>query len=134
LPTKSTSDKRSPATTRFDPKEETPNAPYVQTLRSHGRLHRPCPLEHGGLRGRRRGGRGKTWLAIGAGLAIGLAALGGGLGQGRAAASALEGISRNPQASGKIFTPMIIALALTESLVLLAFLIANTLSGKIGGQ
>jgi F-type H+-transporting ATPase subunit c len=80
------------------------------------------------------GDEGKTWLAIGAGLAIGLAALGGGLGQGRAAASALEGISRNPQASGKIFTPMIIALALTESLVLLAFLIANTLSGKIGAQ
>jgi F-type H+-transporting ATPase subunit c len=71
-------------------------------------------------------------LAIGAGLAIGLAALGGGLGQGRAASAALEGISRNPQASGKIFTPMIIALALTESLVLLAWLIANGLSGKIG--
>jgi F-type H+-transporting ATPase subunit c len=70
-------------------------------------------------------------LPIGAALAIGLAALGGALGQGRAAASALEGISRNPQAAGKIFTPMIIALALTESLVLLAFLVANGLSGKI---
>ncbi len=72
-------------------------------------------------------------LAIGAGLAIGLAAFGGGLSQGRSAAAALEGIARNPQASGKIFTPMIIALALTESLVLLGFLIANGLSGKIGG-
>lgn len=72
-------------------------------------------------------------LAIGAGLAIGLAALGGGLGQGKAASAALEGISRNPQASGKIFTPMIIALALTESLVLLSWLIANGLSSKIGG-
>jgi F-type H+-transporting ATPase subunit c len=71
-------------------------------------------------------------LAIGAGLAVGLAALGGGLGQGRAASSALDGIARNPQASGKIFTPMIIGLALTESLVLLAWLIANGLSGKIG--
>jgi F-type H+-transporting ATPase subunit c len=71
-------------------------------------------------------------LAIGAGLAVGLAALGGGFGQGRAASAALEGIARNPQASGKIFTPMIIALALTESLVLLAWLIANGLSGKIG--
>ena len=72
------------------------------------------------------------WLGIGAALAIGLAALGGGLGQGRSASAALEGIARNPQASGKIFTPMIIALALTESLVLLAWLIANSLSGKIG--
>ncbi len=71
-------------------------------------------------------------LAIGAGLAVGLAALGGGLGQGRAAASALDGIARNPQASGKIFTPMIIGLALTESLVILAFVIAFSLFGKIG--
>ena len=78
------------------------------------------------------GGSRELGLAIGAGLAIGLAALGGGLGQGRAASAALEGIARNPQASGKIFTPMIIALALTESLVLLAWLIANGLSGKVG--
>jgi F-type H+-transporting ATPase subunit c len=78
------------------------------------------------------GGTRELGLAIGAGLAVGLAALGGGLGQGRAAASALDGIARNPQASGKIFTPMIIGLALTESLVLLAWLIANGLSGKIG--
>ena len=79
------------------------------------------------------GGSKELGLAIGAGLAIGLAALGGGLGQGRSASAALEGIARNPQASGKIFTPMIIALALTESLVLLSWLIANGLSGKIGG-
>jgi F-type H+-transporting ATPase subunit c len=72
-------------------------------------------------------------LAIGAGLAVGLAALGGGLGQGRAASAALDGIARNPQASGKIFTPMIIALALTESLVLLAWLIASGMSGKVTG-
>jgi F-type H+-transporting ATPase subunit c len=70
-------------------------------------------------------------LALGAAIAIGLAVFGGALGQGRAAASALDGIARNPQASGKIFTPMIIGLALVESLVLLAFLIANGLSGKI---
>ena len=79
------------------------------------------------------GSAGYMGLAIGAGLAVGLAALGGGLGQGRAASSALDGIARNPQASGKIFTPMIIGLALTESLVLLAWLIANGLSGKIPG-
>jgi F-type H+-transporting ATPase subunit c len=79
------------------------------------------------------GGSREFGLAIGAALAVGLAALGGSLGQGKSAAAALEGIARNPQASGKIFTPMIIALALTESLVLLGFLIANGLSGKIGG-
>jgi F-type H+-transporting ATPase subunit c len=72
-------------------------------------------------------------LALGAAIAISVAVLGGALGQGRAASAALDGIARNPQASGKIFTPMIIALALTESLVLLAFLVANGLQGKIPG-
>ena len=41
----------------------------------------------------------KAWAAAGAGIAIGLGVLGGALGQGRAAAAALEGISRNPGAS-----------------------------------
>jgi F-type H+-transporting ATPase subunit c len=73
----------------------------------------------------------KGYIAIGAALAIGLAALGGGLGQGRAAASALDGIARNPQASGKIFVPMIVALALIESLVIYGLLIAFNLAGKL---
>jgi len=72
------------------------------------------------------------WLGIGAALAIGLSALGGGIGQGRAAGSAVEGISRNPQASGKIFTPMILGLALIESLVIYGLVIAFLLYGKIG--
>jgi F-type H+-transporting ATPase subunit c len=71
----------------------------------------------------------KAWAAAGAGIAIGLAVLGGGLGQGRAAAAALEGISRNPGASARIQTPMILGLALIESLVLLAFVIAFFLQG-----
>jgi F-type H+-transporting ATPase subunit c len=61
---------------------------------------------------------------LGAGLGLGLAALGGALGQGKTASAALEGISRNPAASDKVFTPMIIGLALIESLVLYAFVIA----------
>lgn len=61
---------------------------------------------------------------LGAGLGLGLAALGGALGQGKTAASALEGIARNPAANDKVFTPMIIGLALIESLVLYAFVIA----------
>ena len=62
-----------------------------------------------------------AFAALGAGLAIGIAALGGGIGQGLASASALEGISRNPGASDKIFVPMIIGLALIESLVFKLF-------------
>ncbi|MBI2646392.1 MAG: ATP synthase F0 subunit C, partial [Deltaproteobacteria bacterium] len=52
-------------------------------------------------------------------------------GQGKAAASALEGIARNPGASDKIFVPMIIGLALIESLVIYALVIAFMLAGKI---
>jgi F-type H+-transporting ATPase subunit c len=70
------------------------------------------------------GGPADPYASIGAALAIGLAAFGGALGQGKTAASALEGISRNPAAQGKIFVPMIIGLALIESLVLYAFVIA----------
>jgi F-type H+-transporting ATPase subunit c len=69
-------------------------------------------------------------IALAAGLAIGIAALGGALAQARTAAAALEGIARNPAAQGKIFTPMIIGLALIESLVIYAFVIAFFLNGK----
>lgn len=72
----------------------------------------------------------KMWAYMGAGLAIGIAAFGGALGQSRAAAAALEGIARNPNASGKIFVPMILGLALIESLVIYALLIAFNLAGK----
>jgi F-type H+-transporting ATPase subunit c len=73
----------------------------------------------------------KGLIGIGAALAIGIAAAGGSIGQGRAAAAALDGIARNPQASGKIFVPMIVALALIESLVIYCLLISFTLAGKV---
>ncbi|MEQ9619119.1 MAG: ATP synthase F0 subunit C [Deltaproteobacteria bacterium] len=73
----------------------------------------------------------KLGLALGAGLGIGIAAGIAGLGQGRATAAALSGIARNPGASSKILTPMIIGLALIESLVIYALLIAFLLQGKI---
>jgi len=73
----------------------------------------------------------RMWAAAAAGFAIGLGVLGGTLGQGRAASAALEGISRNPGAAARIQTPMILGLALIESLVLLAFVIAFFLFGKV---
>jgi len=73
----------------------------------------------------------KMWAAAGAGFAIGVGVLGGTLGQGRAASAALEGISRNPGAAARIQTPMILGLALIESLVLLSFVIAFFLYGKV---
>jgi len=70
-------------------------------------------------------------LALASGLGIAIAAFGGALGQGKAAAATLEGIARNPGAAGKLLTPMIIALALIESLVIYALVIAFLLQGKI---
>src|SRR5262247_1774625 len=70
------------------------------------------------------------WEADAADFAITIAALGGTLAQGRTTAAALEGISRNPDASAKIQTPMILGLALIESLVLFAFVIAFLLQGQ----
>ncbi|HLB59444.1 MAG TPA: ATP synthase F0 subunit C [Bdellovibrionota bacterium] len=70
-------------------------------------------------------------VAIGSGMAIGIAALGGTLGQGKAVSAALEGIARNPGAKDKIQTPMILGLAMIESLVILSFVIAIILTGKI---
>ena len=77
------------------------------------------------------GGSESGYIALAAGLAIGLASFGGSLGQGRAASVALEGIARNPGAAGKVLTPMIIGLALIESLVIYALIIAFILSGKV---
>lgn len=69
--------------------------------------------------------------ALGASLAIGIAALGGALGQGRIGASAMDGIARNPQAAKAMFVPMILGLVLIESLVIYALVIAFMLQGKI---
>ena len=70
-------------------------------------------------------------IGVAASLGIGIAAFGGALGQDRAAAAALDGIARNPGASDKIFTPMILGLALIESLVIYSLIISILLLGKI---
>ena len=62
--------------------------------------------------------------ALAAALAISLGALGGALGQGKVAASAMEGIARNPQAGKSMFVPFMVALAMIESLVLFCLVIA----------
>ncbi len=61
---------------------------------------------------------------IGAGLAIGSAVIGGALGQGRALGAMLESFGRNPSVGGKLLAPMLIGMALIESLVILAFVVA----------
>lgn len=76
-------------------------------------------------------GNGRGMIGIAAAIAIGLAAMGGALAQGKAASAALDGIARNPAAQPKVFTPMIIGMALIESLVIFALLVAFNLAGKV---
>ena len=67
---------------------------------------------------------GVRWNLISAAFLLGIAAAFGALGQGRSIAAACEGIARNPSAGGAIRTAMIIGLALIESLVIYALVIA----------
>ena len=65
------------------------------------------------------GEAGRTdWKAIGYFFAVAIAACAGTTAQSKAASAALEGIARNPSAADKIMTPMILGLALMESLVI----------------
>jgi F-type H+-transporting ATPase subunit c len=62
--------------------------------------------------------------AIGAALAIGLGAIGPGIGIGMAVRGAMEALGRNPEAAGDIRTTMIIGAALAEAVAIYAFVIA----------
>ncbi len=64
------------------------------------------------------------WDLVAAVIALGAAASAGAIGQSRAIAAACEGIARNPSAAGAIRTAMIIGLALIESLVIYALVVA----------
>jgi F-type H+-transporting ATPase subunit c len=64
------------------------------------------------------------WGVIGAAFVLGIAAAAGAIGQSRAIAAAVEGIARNPSAAGPIRLAMIIGLALIESLVIYALVLA----------
>lgn len=61
---------------------------------------------------------------IGAALAMGLGALGPGIGLGILASKALEAIGRNPEAQSKIQTTMILAIAVTEAVAIYALVVA----------
>jgi F-type H+-transporting ATPase subunit c len=76
-------------------------------------------------------GLAKFGLAIGAGIGLGIAAACGAYGQGRAVSAAMEGLSRNPGASDKMFMPLILGLVFIESLVIYMLVMAFFLQGKI---
>ncbi len=65
-----------------------------------------------------------AWCMLAAGLGMGLGSVGTGIGQGIAIKAACEGVARNPNASGKILTTMMIGLAMVESLAIYVFVVA----------
>ncbi|GAA4352112.1 hypothetical protein GCM10023185_11460 [Hymenobacter saemangeumensis] len=70
---------------------------------------------------------------MGAGIGAGLVALGVGLGIGRIGGSAMEAIGRQPEASGRIQTAMLIVAALIEGLGLFAVVVCLLISFKLQG-
>jgi F-type H+-transporting ATPase subunit c len=70
-------------------------------------------------------------LALATGLGLPMAVIGAALGQGIAVYGAVQGMARQPEASGTIQTAMIIGLALIESLVIYALLMFFLLRGNL---
>ena len=68
---------------------------------------------------------------VGAGLGAGVVALGAGLGIGKIGSAAMEAIARQPEASNKVQTAMIIAAALIEGVALFGVLICVTYIKKL---
>ncbi|MGI6397314.1 MAG: ATP synthase F0 subunit C [Desulfomonilia bacterium] len=64
-----------------------------------------------------------SWIAVATGIGMGIAAIGTGIGQGHGVQGACDGIARNPEASGKILTALILGLAMIESLAIYALVI-----------
>jgi len=67
--------------------------------------------------------------AIGAGIAA-LGCIGAGIGTGNAAAKAVEGVARQPEARGAITSTLVIGAAFSEATAIYAFLIALILAFK----
>jgi len=61
---------------------------------------------------------------LAAGLAMGLGAIGPGIGLGIAVSKAMEALGRNPEASGAIFVPYILGIALAEAIGIYALVVS----------
>lgn len=66
----------------------------------------------------------KSYSVAGAVIGLGIAALGGAIGMGHAAAATISGTARNPGISGKLLGTMFIALALIEAQVIYTLVLA----------
>lgn len=70
-------------------------------------------------------------IAVGAGIAVAVGALGGGIGQGIVGGKALESIARQPETADQVRTLLFITLAFIETLTIYGLLIAFMLVGKV---
>jgi len=61
---------------------------------------------------------------LAAGLAIGLGAIGPGIGLGIATSKAMEAIGRNPESYGTLFVPFVLGIALAEAVSIYALVVA----------
>lgn len=79
-----------------------------------------------------------SWMLLAAVLAMAFAAAGAAVAQAVTASAALQGIARQPEASGKLFMPMILTVVFIETLAIytlvlgLLFIFVNPLKGLLG--
>lgn len=66
----------------------------------------------------------KAGCAIGAGICMGIGAIGPGIGEGNAVGKALEGMARQPEAAGTLRSTMIMGCAIAETTGIYALLIS----------
>jgi F-type H+-transporting ATPase subunit c len=74
----------------------------------------------------------QTALGLSLPIGVGLAAVGSGLGLSGAVGRAMEAMGRQPEASGKIQTGMLIGAAFIEALTIYALIVVLLLMGRIG--
>ena len=70
-------------------------------------------------------------LALAVGFGVPVAALSAALGQGKAAAAALEGMARQPEQAGRLQTAMILSLVFIETLVIFSLLVFFLIQGHL---
>lgn len=69
----------------------------------------------------------KAAAMLGAGICMGIGAIGPGIGEGNAVAHALDGMARQPDAAGLLRTNLILGCAITESTGIYSLVIALVL-------
>ncbi len=66
----------------------------------------------------------ETMKMLAIGLVMGLGSLGPGIGIGILGYGAMQGLARNPEAKGPIFTNMVLAIAMAEAIAIYALVVA----------